>query len=209
MKCSFLIVAEGDHELSGGRPDGALPTIVRRLLGDGVELQTTGKRIRELAGHMHPGKGDRLGRKFIGIMRMAEREEFDAAVILIDHDGDDTRLKSATYAQEATVTSFPRAVGIAVRSFDAWFLADHAALSHVLSTTVDMQPDPESHPDPKSVCQTLNGSVPGERRLRDFYAMISAIVDIQILRNRCPVGFAEFAKRVEGLKSALGLPFQL
>lgn len=202
MKCSVLIVAEGDHELAGGHADAALTTLVRRLLGDGIDLQVSSKRSREVSGHTHAGKGDRLGRKFIGIMKFAERNGYDAVVILMDHDGVDTRLKSATYAQEATVTSFPRAVGIAVRSFDAWFLADHAALSQVVSMTVHMQPDPESHSDPKKECQMLNAAMAEERRLRDFYAAIAAIVDLQILRNRCPVGFAEFANRVEGLKSA-------
>jgi len=202
VKCSVLIVSEGIHELSGGHPDGALITLVRRLLGDGIELQAHSRQICEFKGHMHPGRGDRLGRKFIGIAKLAEREGFDAAVILIDHDGDNTRLKSATFAQQATVTSLPRAIGIAVRKFDAWFLADQTALSRVLSTNVDMQPDPEGIADPKEVCRFLNNSSPGDRRLRDLYSDVAAIVDLQILRDRCPVGFAVFAARVEGLRGA-------
>ena len=203
MKCSILIVAEGEHELSGGLSDEALPTFVRRLLGDVSELQTAGKRIRELSGHIHPGRGDRLGCKFIGIMRWAEREGHNAAIILIDHDGDDSRLKSATFAQETTVTLFPRAVGIAVRTFDAWFLADHAALSDVLGTTINMQPNPEDQSNAKSICETLNGGGSEGRRLRDFYAMVAAIADLQILRDRCPVGFSVFADRVRCLKSSI------
>jgi len=203
VKGSMLNVAEGDHELSGGHPDGAIMVLVRRLLGEGVELEATGKKIRELSAHMHPGRGDRLGRKFIGIMRLAEREGFTAVVILIDHDGDDTRLQSATYAQEAIVTLFPRAVGIAVRSFDAWFLADHAALSNVLSKIVDRQTHPEGIRNPKELCQKLNDSAPKTRRLRDLYSMVATAADLQILRDRCPTGFAVFAERVEGLKASL------
>jgi hypothetical protein len=112
VKGSILIVAEGDHELSGGHPDGALLVLVRRLLGDGVELEATGKKIRELSAHMHPGRGDRLGRKFIGIIRLAERG-----------------------------------------------------------------------------------------RLRDLYSLVAAEADLQILRDRCPTGFAVFAERVEAMKS--------
>ncbi len=201
MKYSVLVVAEGDHELSGGHPDAALTTFVRRLLGDGVELQATGLRIREFKRHMHPGKGDRLGRKFIFITQFAEREGYDAAIILIDHDGDDTRLKSATFAQEATVTSFPRAVGIAVRTFDAWFLADHAALSTVLGKSIDMQSNPENHSDPKKICEGLNSTANEELRLRDLYSKVATIADLQILRERCPAGFAVFADRVQSLKS--------
>jgi hypothetical protein len=200
VTCSILIVAEGDHELSGGHPGGALMTLVRRLLGEAVEFRATGTRIRELSGHVHPGKGDRLGRKFIGIMQKAEREGFDAVVILMDHDGDETRLTSARYAQETIVTSFPRAVGIAVRTFDAWFLADHAALSTVLLKTVDMQPNPEGIRDPKGICESLNDTVRENWRLRDLYSMVAAVADLQILRERCPIGFAVFAERVEGLR---------
>ena len=203
MKSSVLIVAEGDHELAGGHADAALTTLVRRLLGDRIDLQVSSKPNRKVSRHMHAGKGDRLGRKFIGIVKFAEREGFDAVVILMDHDGDDTRLTSATYAQEGTLTSFPRAVGIAVRSFDAWFLADHASLSSVLATTVDMQPDPEAISDPKKVCGSLRDAAGRDWRLRDLYTSVAAIVDLGILRARCPSGFAAFAERVEGLKSAL------
>ena len=203
MKSSVLIVAEGEHELTGDRPDPALKTLVRRLLGDGIDMQATVKRSREVSGHTHAGKGDRLGRKFIGIVQFAEREGFDAVVILMDHDGDNTRLKSATYAQEAMLTSFPRAVGIAVRAFDAWILADHVALSSVLATTFDMQPNPEAISDPKKVCESLRDAAGGEWRLRDLYSAFAAIVDLRILRARCSTGFAAFAERVEGLKSAL------
>ena len=203
MNRSILLVAEGEHELSVGRPDAALMTVVHRLLGDGFELSTSGKRIRELSGHIHPGRGDRLGRKFIGIIQYAERQGYDAVVILMDHDGYDSRPKSATYAQEAIVTSLPRAVGIAVQSFDAWFLADHSALSTVLEVKVDMQPDPETISDPKMRCQTLNEIANSGRSLRDVYSIVAAIMNLDILRQRCPIGFAVFAERAARLKEAI------
>ena len=203
MNRSILVVAEGEHELSVGRPDAALMTLVHRLLGDGFELSTSGKRIRELSGHIHPGRGDRLGRKFIGIIQYAERQGYHAVVILMDHDGYDSRPKSAAYAQEAIVTSLPRAVGIAVQSFDAWFLADHSALSTVLRAKVDMQPAPETVSDPKKRCQMLNETANSGQPLRAVYSMVSAIMNLEILRQRCPIGFAVFAQRVERLKEAI------
>ena len=203
MNRSILVVAEGEHELSVGRPDAALMTVVHRLLGDGFELSTSGKRIRELSGHIHPGRGDRLGGKFIGIIQYAERHGFHAVVILMDHDGYESRPKSAAFAQEATVTLFPRAVGIAVQSFDAWFLADHSALSTVLEVKVDMQPDPETISDPKMRCQTLNEIANSGRSLRDVYSIVAAIMNLDILRQRCPIGFAVFAERAARLKEAI------
>ena len=197
---SILIVSEGIHELSCENSDGALPILVRRLLGNALTISVQTRQIHELKGHVHPGRGDRLGRKFIGIVRLAEREGFDAVVILIDQDGDSTRFKSATFAQETTVTSFPRAIGIAVKTFDAWFLADHQSLSKVLKTDVDMQPDPESIGNPKAVCQLLNENAVGDLRLRDLYTNVAMIADLQTLRQRCLSGFSVFAARIEALQ---------
>ncbi len=200
MKRSVLIVAEGEHELSGGTADAALPILVRRMLGDGVDLRPTSKRIRELSGHTHSGRGNPLARKFIGIMRLAEREGYDAVVILIDQDDDRSRHQAATVAQEATFTLLPRAIGIAVKSFDAWFLADHAALSDVLGTEIQMQPDPERHNDPKTACQNLRSLTTSDCALRDLYSMVAAIADLELFRRRCPSGFGVFADRVAGLR---------
>jgi hypothetical protein len=199
VKRSVLIVAEGEHELAGGTADAPLPILVKRLLGDGVDLRPTSKRIRELSGHVHPGRGNPLGRKFIGIMREAERQGYDAVVILIDQDDDPSRHQSASFAQETTFTLLPRAIGIALQTFDAWFLADHAALSHVLGTDIQMQSDPERHNDPKSACQNLATFASTDFRLRDLHSMVAAVADLGLLRKRCPTGFAVFSDRVSSL----------
>ena len=200
MKRSVLIVAEGEHELAGGSADAALPILVKRLLGDGVDLRPTSKRIRELSGHVHPGRGNPLARKFIGIMRLAERQGFDAVVVLIDQDDDVTRHQSASIAQETKYTLLPRAIGIAVRSFDAWFLSDHTALSDVLCTSISLQPTPEKMTDPKSLCQSLTTLSTTECRLRDLYSMVAAVADLNIMKQKCPKGFGVFAERVASLR---------
>ena len=202
MKRSVLIVAEGEHELSGGTADASLPILVKRLLGDGVDLRPTPKRIRELSGHVHPGRGNPLARKFIGIMRLAERQGFDAVVVLIDQDDDLTRHQSALIAQETQYTLLPRAIGIAVRSFDAWFLSDNAALSDVLCTTIPMQRTPEKLTDPKSHCQSLATLSTNDCRLRDLYSMIAAVANLNIMKEKCPKGFGVFAERVANLRSS-------
>jgi hypothetical protein len=93
----------------------------------------------------------------------------------------------------------PRAIGIAVRTFDAWFLADHAALSQVLGTDIQMQSDPERLKDPKSACQGFTSRTSYEWRLRDVYSMTAAIADLELMKQRCPIGFAVFAGRVKAL----------
>jgi hypothetical protein len=200
VKRSVLIVAEGEHELAGGTADAALPILVKRLLGDGVDLRPTSKRIRELSGYVHPGRGNPLARKFIGIMRLAERQGFDAVVVLIDQDDDVTRHQSAAIAQETQYTLLPRAIGIAVHTFDAWFLSDHKALSDVLCTTIPLQPTPERLTDPKSVCQSLTTVATNDCRLRDLYSMIAAVADLNIMKQKCPKGFGVFAERVANLR---------
>ncbi len=200
MKRSVLIVAEGEHELMTGESDAALPRLVQRLVQSDVELQSTSRRIREFTGRVHLGRGDRLGRKFIGIIRQAEREGFDSVVVLIDQDSDKTRHQSAAFAQNTTITSIPRAIGIAVRTFDAWFLADHIAMAKSCGATVDPQPDPETHRDPKSACESFVNEAAAPIRLRDLYSAIAEHIDVNLLRKRCPKGFAVFAERVESLK---------
>jgi len=200
MKRSVLIVAEGEHELMTGESDAALPRLVQRLVGSDVELQSTSRRIKEFARHVHPGRGNRLGRKFISIIRQAEREEFDSVVVLIDQDSDKTRHKSADFAQNTTITSIPRAIGIAVRTFDAWFLADHIALAKVCGATVDPQADPETHRDPKTACECIVDDAGSPIRLRDLYSALAEYADLELLRERCPKGFGVFADRVESLK---------
>ncbi len=49
MKSFVLIVAEGDHELAGGHADAALTTLVRRLLGDRIDLQVSSKPNRKVS----------------------------------------------------------------------------------------------------------------------------------------------------------------
>ena len=203
MKRTVLIVAEGEHELSGGTADAALPLLVRRLFGEGIDFRPVAKRIRELSGHMHPGRGNTLARKFIGIMRLAERDGYDAVIILIDQDDDRSRHHSATIAQETEYTLLPRAIGIAVRTFDAWFLADHAALSSAIDAQINMQPDPETNSDPKSILQGFNNVTNSERRLRDLYSVVASGANLEIVKQRCPVGFGVFAMRVEELSRVL------
>lgn len=54
----------------------------------------------------------------------------------------------------------PRALGMAIRSFDAWMLADDGVLTLVLGKPIDTQPSPEKNRDPKEAC-----TIAGDQRM--------------------------------------------
>lgn len=203
MTFRILVIAEGEHELGNRSDNGALIVLLRRIFNEPMSIEWTCHRIRELAQHMHPGKGNRLSRKLIGLIKYAQSNCFDAIITLIDQDGDDSRHSSALIAQDSTLTSLPRAMGIAVKTFDAWFLADHHALSKVLRIPIDQQPDPERISSPKSHCESLQAQSQHSPALREVYRATAEICDLNLLKQRCPMGFGTFTDRVIQVRGVL------
>lgn len=145
------------------------------------------------------GKGPGgLFRKTVGWLRAAARDEFDAVVVLIDIDKYPQAAVEMSQAQDSEVFLIRRACGVAIRSFDAWFLADHVALSEVIERTVDTQPLPERNRNPKQDCHQFRNDA-GLQSLSDFYRNVAERANFDTLRERCPDGFAPFADRVQAL----------
>lgn len=196
-----LIVSEGKHELGNEYRDqtlAALRTLVCRIVG--VELQCDLDTVRNVGRHITHGKSDRFKRKAIECMKQAERRGYGAIVFLIDEDGDTDRRRQLDLAQEYMGFGIRRAIGLAIRTFDAWMLADETALSQALSTTVQRQPDPEDLNDPKSYCRKLREELGLGRGLTEMYEQIAQIADLAVIEKRCPRGFRNFAQRVRGLR---------
>ena len=149
-------------------------------------------------GRLH-GTGGGFRKRALRWMIQARKEGFDALVLLVDEDGDRNRFQQVTEAQEVPDLEVPRALGVAVRTFDAWMLADETALTRVLRRAVQTQPDPEGIAGPKEHMRELVGGSPGEDALRRVYADIARGLEIAVLERRCPRGFATFAKRVRAL----------
>ncbi len=184
-----LIVGEGPHE------QRALPVLVHRIQ-PGVsetsfDLVKNGRRVH--------GKGRGMFKKAVGWMLDAQFRGFDALVFLTDEDGDRSRRTQMDQAQDWTGSSLPRVCGVAIRKFDAWFLADEAALQAVLGVHVPRQPEPEKTPDPKAECKALLDQSGGARSLGDLYAQAAQQLDFDTLSQRCRAGFAPFAHRVRAL----------
>jgi hypothetical protein len=185
----LLIVSEGKHELGG-----ALETIVRRLTGiaDPVDVLKISDRVVRV----HAGKGPGYFKKAIRCLLYAEEHRYDAMVLLIDQDNQPERRRQLSDAQgDIRHSSLPRAMGVAVVTFDAWMLADERALTVVLSRPVQRQPDPEDIGNPKGACVGLRDQAESDLSLSVLYHGLSQIIDLEVLSNRCPKGFEPFAVR--------------
>lgn len=181
---------DGLHEASG-----ALETLLSRLC---PQIATCDfKSSIRLRSRQH-GKGAGYVKKAAAAVAEAREEGFDAVVFLIDEDGDPERSQQMSAAQEGYSGDavFPRAFGVAIRSFDAWMVADEAAMAKALARTIDCQKSPEELKSPKEVARSI---VAESMSLREFYAEVSRWVRIDHLEDRCPAGFAPFAQRVRSL----------
>lgn len=194
-----LIVAEGPHELHG-----ALQRLVERLCDRRFDCEfrssiheqpRTSRKIR--------AKGGAFKKKSLAWLTDAQENGFQAIIFLIDFDkGDDERIKQLNEAQEIFSPEFhlKRAFGVAVRSFDAWMLADEAALGKVFGRVVDRLTAPEGFNDPKTIFrQVARAGGESTRGHREDYAGVADQLNLTILETRCPKGFKPFAERVRNL----------
>lgn len=187
-----LVVSEGKHEQAG-----ALENLLRQFGADRAELAHD--RLASNRIHVHHGKGGKLFKRAVRWIKEADKRGADALVLLVDEDGESERRTQISEAQCSSLSLLPRAMGVAIRSFDAWMLADERALSEVLGCTVSRQPDPEPIRDPKAVCASLLEGGQNRMAQREMYARVADRIDIQVLLSRCPCGFRPFAERVKRL----------
>jgi len=192
-----LLVAEGEHERSG-----ALENLVRRLGGN--DARFTARPACDTSVHGRHGEGKGMGgsaKRALAWLREAWKD-YDALIYLIDDDGgEDKRNEQIRKAQEFSdlnvpASCLPRAMGVAIKMFDAWILADEKALTEVLGCTVARQRDPETIDEPKRVCERLLANGANEKAQRKMYAEVALRLDIDVLTSRCPKGFKPFAERV-------------
>jgi hypothetical protein len=191
-----LVVSEGKHEQAG-----ALESLLKRLSGDDANVTFEHDRMSNNAVHAWHGTGPGHFKRAIGCLLRAERIGVDAMILLIDDDGNkrERRSQQIADAQDSSLSSLSRAMGVAIRTFDAWMLADEKALTEVLGCTVMKQTDPEAIRDPKAVCAELLANGQNQMAQSEMYANVAGRLDIAVLASRCPCGFKPFAERVERL----------
>jgi hypothetical protein len=77
--------------------------------------------------HAHHGKGQGYFKKALRWILEAERRGYDALVLVIDQDNTPERVQEINKAQNDQRVTLRRALGVAIRTFDAWMLADEQA----------------------------------------------------------------------------------
>ncbi len=187
-----LIVSEGEHELGG-----ALRALMRRVLGRDFDCDYL--KVSDPILRSFHGKGPGHFKKAVRCLYYAQENGYDAVVFVIDQDDQLDRRHQIGQAQDYVQIGIPRAMGVAIRTFDAWMLADELALSNVLGITVSRQLNPEENPDPKASCGELL-QMGGQRMSpSEFYAAVAEQVVISDLEKRCPRSFATLAGRLRRL----------
>jgi len=195
-------VAEGKHERGAGEAPGALQCLVARLLERDAEFVL--ERLANDNIHVHPGKGRGYFKKAVRWLLEAAKRGYDVLVLVVDEDGYSDRVIQIDEAQESPKAPIPRALGVAVRTFDAWMLADERALSNVLAVKVPRQPEIERIRDPKGACKRLLAQSGRSMSPTELRAAVSREATISVLIERCPTGFRPFAERVGALAGVAG-----
>ena len=186
-----LVISEGKHELGG-----ALGTIVRRVTGIAAPFDLL--KVSDPAVRVHHAKGPGYFKKAVRCLLYASERGYDALVLLIDQDDQLDRRRQLSDAQDdLRLSTIPRAMGVAVITFDAWMLADEQALTNVLSQPVQRQPDPERTRDPKGTCSALRDEAGSDLSLAALYSALARAMDLAVLASRCPLGFQPFARRLQ------------
>lgn len=199
-----LVVSEGKHELNlnDNEPtNGPLIRLISRVLqGCGhQEISFERRAVKDLPpGISVKGKvNNNYQRKAMQWIHHAERDGFDVIVMVVDQDRIPERRIGLDAAQCEAKYTLPRAIGLAVESFDAWMLADEVALSTAAGSPIPRQKDPEPIRNPKEVLHALiegTGDSPTA-----VYLRISECIRIENLVERCPQGFAPFHSRLQAL----------
>ena len=185
----ILVVAEGKHELHG-----ALGNLLEKLGGENATFDYD--RVSNNTIHAFHGIGRGYFKRAIRWLLEAEKRAVDALIFLIDEDGESDRIRQIQDAQDSSRSHFPRAMGVAIRMFDAWMLADEKALTEVLDYNIKRQAHPETIHNPKQVCAELLEESQVQISQSEMYARVSCKIDIDILCDRCRSGFRPFAANV-------------
>jgi hypothetical protein len=187
-----LVIAEGKHEL-----EGALRNLLEKLGGQGSAFDYD--RVSNNKIHAVHGTGSGYFKRALRWLLEAEKKGVDALILLIDEDGMPERINQIELAQDSSKSWLPRAMGVAIRTFDAWMLADEQALTTVLGDRINRQSDPETIRNPKRVCAELLARSQEGMSQSQMYERVSFEINIDILIDRCQSGFRPFATRVRNI----------
>ncbi len=203
-----LFLNEGKHEMGGWKSRTeyscqgqmpSLPRLVQRLLGR-EDVQFVWESFRDV--DKRRGKGNSWAKKVDGAIRHAVLHEFDAAVVMVDNDGDKADERRNPMRQErdelCNRLSKPHycALAIPVEAFDAWMIVDPDAIAAAGGDKYKACHSPERLRQPKSTADNIFGTRDG-LGLGPKYRIVAERVSLDLLRQQCPLGFQPFAQDVQ------------
>jgi Domain of unknown function (DUF4276) len=125
-------------------------------------------------------------------------------VFVLDSEGDlKGRTRELIEGRDRQYPDFPTAVGVAHPCIEAWLLADTAAVAEGLNLAQApaVPENPEGLPAPchdgKNNPKAVLRAVAGRGISANDKDRIAATMDLTVLRERCPLGFAPFAEEVQ------------
>ena len=181
--------------------EGVVPILVRTLCGkpDQMLVKRYGKLFM-----MQKGT---LPQKVRFAKRQARLNRSDGAVFVADSEGVLKQgIADLTKGRNMEQAEFPMAIGVAHPCIEAWLLADAAAIRRGLDLAGNPQvPDrPEQLPaprldkqrNPKTELARAAGSAKKELAVKQKDRIAAKMNDMELVRRRCPQGFAPFADEV-------------
>ena len=121
-------------------------------------------------------------RKLLAWPERSRAPEF--AIVLVDGDGDPSRRATAERAVSGAIV--PAVIGVALQEFEAWLIADDAAVSRAISAAFGTQKCPEEM-KPRVAKQLLAdaiGRTGAEPRL--VRRTIARTSRLEVIADRCP-----------------------
>ncbi len=180
--------------------EGIVPVLVHKLCGQPDTMKVVRRAVPFL-----PGK-----KKFWQKVKYFKQQAFyngsAGAVFVMDSEGDHKgRLAELVKGRDSAYPDFPMAVGVAHPCIETWLLADPGAIARALGLPAppDVPEDPENLPaprkdrthNPKTVLAACAGGSPVSAQ--EATRIATEIVDLALVRRRCPVGFEPFAEEVD------------
>ena len=186
---------------------GIVPILLHRLCGKPKKMRV--KCYTKLfLERVDVNSGGGYQQKAKAFRKLAWRNGSDAAVFVVDSDGDlKGKMAGVTKGRDAGPAELPMVVGVAHPCIESWLLADGPAIRRglKLSTTPDVPQQPEDLPapcqnrneNPKTVLAGIDGARKKELSAKQKDEIAMAMNDMALVRKRCPASFAPFADEVQ------------
>ncbi|MFP4139026.1 MAG: DUF4276 family protein [Phycisphaerae bacterium] len=200
MSKRVMVVGEGPHEIGreGDAYPPALTTLLHRLLDepDRVCYDSSIYRWKDLKHAI--GRGSRSIKKVMWAIERAQKEGFDAVVILADQDRLSPKERAEQLAEgrdemkNSTKAQYPScAVGVAVEAFDAWMICDQKAIKAAGGNPDKFTSRPEDEKKPKKKAADIFNCPPDGTGLGQYYPVVAREIaaredGLEQLRERCP-----------------------